>query len=340
LSALSGLYGRVTQLHRVWYERHPHRRRALARPVISIGNLVIGGSGKTPAAAAVARLLGEAGERPAILSRGYARRRSADGVVVVSDGRQVLEPTARSGDEPQMLARALPGVVVLVSPDRYLAGRLAERRFGCTCHVLDDGFQHLRLARDVDLVLVAPDDVNERVLPSGRLREPLGAARAADALLVTGSNEEVGEVAAALRCDVAFRVDRRYDIPRLIHPFGQPLTISGRRAIAVAAVARPGRFFAALRSQGWEVAREMAFRDHRWFTPQDMGAIRNAARDTNADVILTTEKDAMRLLGYSLVEAAWAYLPMELLIEPRERFAIWLDRRLALARDRRPTEAA
>ena len=84
---------------------------------------------------------------------------------------RVLEPVERSGDEPQMLARALPGMPVLVSPDRYLAGRLAERRFGCTVHLLDDGFQHLQLARTIDLLLVSPGDLDERVLPSGRLRE-------------------------------------------------------------------------------------------------------------------------------------------------------------------------
>ena len=140
MNALSAIYGRVAQFRRSWYERDPSRRRRLARPVISVGNLVVGGAGKTPIVAAVARVLQQAGHRPAILSRGYGRRRRADGVVVVSDGVRVLVPAAESGDEPQMLARSLSGVPVLVAADRYLAGRLAEAQFQASVLLLDDGF--------------------------------------------------------------------------------------------------------------------------------------------------------------------------------------------------------
>src|SRR5204863_6685133 len=126
-------------------------------PIVSIGNIAMGGRGKTPLVAHVARLLVAAGERPAILSRGYARADRADGVVVVSDGDHLQADVARGGDEPFMLARQLPGVAVLVAEDRALAGRLAERAFGVTVHLLDDGFQHLQLARDADIVLVDPE---------------------------------------------------------------------------------------------------------------------------------------------------------------------------------------
>src|SRR5687768_14277849 len=162
---------------RAWYARHPEARRRLSSPVISVGNLAVGGSGKTPVVAMLARWLVSRGERPAILTRGYGRRHAADGVLVVSDRDRVIEPVARSGDEPQMLARALAGVPVLVSSNRYLAGRLAEGRFDCTVHLLDDGFQHFALERDVDLLLVSRDDLDDTVLPGGRLREPLEAAR-------------------------------------------------------------------------------------------------------------------------------------------------------------------
>jgi tetraacyldisaccharide 4'-kinase len=155
LRFLSRLYGRAAQSRRAWYGRHPDRVRHLARPVISVGNLVVGGSGKTPVVDTIARLLLAAGEHPVILSRGYGRRRQADGVVVVSDGQSIRVPVEESGDEPQMLARALAGVPVLVSPDRYLAGCLAERRFGCTVHLLDDGFQHVQLARDINLLVMS-----------------------------------------------------------------------------------------------------------------------------------------------------------------------------------------
>jgi len=159
---LSTAYARVAQLRRAWYAR-PGRRRRLTHPVISVGNLSMGGSGKTPVVAALARLLRQRGERPVILTRGYGRRDKREGVVVVSDGERVLEPVERSGDEPQLLARTLPGVPVLVGADRYLAGVFAARHFAATVSILDDGFQHVQLERDVDLLLVSVDDLNDRV---------------------------------------------------------------------------------------------------------------------------------------------------------------------------------
>jgi tetraacyldisaccharide 4'-kinase len=153
--------------------------------VVSVGNLSVGGSGKTPVVAYLARLLLEAGEHPSILTRGYARRAPRDGVTVVSDPARVLASVEAAGDEPLMLARALPGVPVLAGANRFLSGRLSEARFGTTVHLLDDGFQHMMLRRDVDLLLVNEDDLRDGVIPAGRLREPLSAASCADAVLVT-----------------------------------------------------------------------------------------------------------------------------------------------------------
>jgi tetraacyldisaccharide 4'-kinase len=310
----------------------PSRARSLAQPVISVGNLVVGGSGKTPVVAAIARLLVERGERPSILSRGYGRIGGEDGVVVVSTPDGVIEPVSRSGDEPQMLARALPGVPVIVSADRYLAGALAERRFGCSVHILDDGYQHLQLRRDIDLLLVCKSDLDERLLPSGRLREPLGAAAAADALLVTGDDDDVEEIASSLGKTVAFLVVAEFDEPRPVPPSGDAVA-GGRRAVAVAGIARPQRFFAAARAQGWDVVREMAFRDHHWFDRGDVERIRAAAAEAGADVVLTTEKDAMRLADRrDLGPPGWMYLPMHVGIESGQAFRAWLDDRLAAAR--------
>jgi tetraacyldisaccharide 4'-kinase len=331
LNALSVLYGGVAQLRRAWYERVPSRAKSLGRPVISVGNLVVGGSGKTPVVAALARLLVERGERPAILSRGYGRRSHEDGVVVVSNGERVLEPVERSGDEPQMLARALPGVPVIVSPDRYLAGTLAERQFGCTVHLLDDGYQHLQLHRDIDLLLISKSDLDERVLPFGRLREPIRAALAADALIVTGSEDDVEEVAATLGKDVVFRVVPEFGKPRAVHADGGAVAVTGRRAVAVAGIARPERFFAAARGQGWDVVRELPYRDHHWFEARDIEMITAAATETGADVILTTEKDAVRLAPVSN-GIPWAYLPMDVAIESATKFSAWLAHRLDACR--------
>jgi tetraacyldisaccharide 4'-kinase len=334
LSALEALYGRMARLRRAWYTNRPHRRRQLQRPVVSVGNLVVGGSGKTPVVAALARMLLDMGERPAVLSRGYGRRRSADGVVVVSDGSRVLEPVESSGDEPHMLARALRGVPVLVSPDRYLAGRLAEKHFGCTVLLLDDGYQHVQLDRDLDLLLVAPGDLAERVLPWGPLREPLDAAHGADALLVPASLEEAGRVATALGVRRVFGVTIQYDPPRPLDPRGEtPSSIAGRRLVAVAAIARPRRFFDAVRARGGDLVHELEFPDHHWFTAADVERASRVARDAHAEFIVTTEKDAVRLDGIGS-DVPWVALPMSVVIEPRALFEEWLRGRLTAARAR------
>jgi tetraacyldisaccharide 4'-kinase len=319
LNPLSAVYGRVARLRRSWYRQRPHAVRRLERPVISVGNLVVGGSGKTPVVAAIARLLRDMGHRPSVLSRGYARKHKADGVVVVSNGDGVLESVERAGDEPLMLAQALPGTPVLVSADRYLAGRLAETRFGCTVHILDDGFQHLQLARTIDVLLVSPGDLAERVLPSGRLREGLDAAGGADALLVSGTPDDVGRVATALNVATAFRVESRFASLRPLGEGEAPVP-AGARVVAVAGIARPERFFRALRDQGWNVVAELAFADHHWYTQRDLADINNAAQEARARIIVTTEKDAVRVGE----QAWWAALPMRVVIEPADEFASWL----------------
>jgi tetraacyldisaccharide 4'-kinase len=339
LNPFSAVYGTAARLRRDWYAKHPASRRRLACRVVSVGNLVVGGSGKTPVVAAVASLLRDRGEKPAILSRGYARRETVDGVTVVSDGHRVLETVERSGDEPLMLARQVTGVPVLVSPDRYAAGTLAHSRFSSTVVVLDDGFQHLQLERDVDLLLVDPADLDEHLLPFGRLREPLDAARTANAVLVHGDLDQASRVGAALGARTVFAVSRQYGAPRLVSPWGEPLPeTGGRRAVAVAGIARPGRFFDGLRERGWDVVRELAFRDHRWFSEADLTRIADAARDTRADVIVTTEKDAVRLEGWHTTGPALAFLPMRAIVAPADRFAECVLGQLAstLASSERP----
>jgi tetraacyldisaccharide 4'-kinase len=320
LSLLSASYGHIARIRRSWYERHPQSRRSLDRPVISVGNLSVGGSGKTPIVAALARMLLESGQRPAILSRGYARRRARDGVVVVSDGTRVLEPVENSGDEPQMLARALRNVPVLVCADRHLAGRLAERQFGATVMLLDDGFQHFALGRNVDVLVMPTSDLDDAVLPSGRLREPLDAASSADCVLVPGSDDDVSRVAATFDRMPVFRVVNHFGPLQGVDASG----VSARRVVAVAGIARPKRFFQALRGLGYDLAQELPFPDHHWYSSHDLERIRTVAGDTNADLIVTTEKDAVRLAP----EAGWAVLPMAAVIEPVERFSSWLRERL------------
>lgn len=327
------MYGAAAAWRRRWY-RDSSRRRTLTQPVVSIGNLRVGGSGKTPIAGFIARLLAESGERPAVLTRGYARRRHGDGVTVVSDGRSTCAALDEAGDEPLMLAQALPRIPVLVSDDRYLAGCLAERRFGATVHILDDGFQHLNLNRDVDLLLVSEEDLQDRPLPAGRLRERLDAAAAADAALVTAGYDSAAErVARTLKIATAFRVTRSIAAPRFITGNHDSVVVpAGSRVFAVTAIARPDRFVADLSAVGWEVAGTLTFPDHHQFTRRDIGRIGHAARTAASAIVLTTEKDAVRFQRCNLGDLPIASIPLVVGVEPHDAFRDWLLARIHLRR--------
>jgi tetraacyldisaccharide 4'-kinase len=326
IRALSAAYGAAAAWRRRWYDADPSRRRRLTRPVISVGNLGVGGSGKTPAVEYVVRLLRDAGERPAILIRGYARRVSPPGVTVVSDGERVCATLPLAGDEALMLAAALPGVPVLVGADRYLSGRLAERQFGVTVHVLDDGFQHLPLARDVDLLLVSEDDLADRPLPAGRLRERLDAARHADAALVTAGYDTAAErVARSLGIETAFRVTRTITAPHTLASPPEPVVVPpGARVFVVTGIAKPDRFLADVAAAGWEIAGSMTFRDHYPFGDADVRRIAAAAKHAASAIVLTTEKDAVRLAACDLSDLPIASVPLAIAIEPAVAFREWL----------------
>jgi tetraacyldisaccharide 4'-kinase len=337
IRAASSLYGAATTWRRQWYARHPSRQRHLGRPVVSIGNLTVGGSGKTPVAEYVARLLVEHGERPAILTRGYGRRVSTAGVTVVSDGTTVRATIDTAGDEPLMLAQALAGVSVLVGADRYLSGRLAEDRYGATVHVLDDGFQHLAIARDVDLLLVSEEDLTDLPFPAGRLREPLAAAASADALLVTaGYPAAVERIARALHATTSFGLTRVLGAPRRIaSPRDSVVVPPDSRVFALAGIARPTRFFSDVESAGWRVVGTLAFRDHHRFSQRDIRRIARAAKASAAAIVLTTEKDAVRLAACELGDLPIASVPLRATIDPADAFRDWL---LARIRDASRTQ--
>jgi tetraacyldisaccharide 4'-kinase len=314
-------------------------------PVISVGNIGVGGRGKTPAVAEIARLLIAAGERPAILSRGYARRIREDGVVVVSDGRHLLSDVERSGDEPMMLARAVPDAAVFVCEQRRLAGVLAERIFHCTVLILDDGFQHREMARDVDIVIVTHGDLTDRVMPFGRLRQPVGALGAADAIVIdegfdadSGRRPEFGRrdvlpdvLPPSLRDKPAFTLRRSTGTLQPLEP-DRPWPSSPVPLLAVAAIAEPDRFRLSLESLGWPIADFVAYRDHHWFTPRDLDRLADRAARAGAVAAVTTTKDAMRLLVHRPLPIPFAHLPLEVRLEPAAVFGPWLLSRLAEAR--------
>lgn len=326
-----------------------YRRRAarvdpqaarLARPVISIGNISMGGRGKTPLAGLVARLLVEAGERPAILSRGYGRTIADAGVTIVSDGHvgadgrtdtSRLADLAHSGDEPLMLARMVPGAAVLVCEQRALAGMLAETALGCTVHILDDGFQHHVLQRDVDIVLLAAADFTDRVVPFGRLREPLDALSDADAIVIDGgcgtgaTKDTCASVLATLKPRPVFTLQRQLGAPT-------ETLAPGARVVAVAGIATPQRFFDALTAQGWAVAETLPFKDHHVFSDSDARSISAAASRSGAAAVVATSKDMVKLSTLGPWPVPLIEIPLEVSVTPADKFREWLLQTLAAAR--------
>ncbi|MBA2305394.1 MAG: tetraacyldisaccharide 4'-kinase [Acidobacteria bacterium] len=322
---ISALYAAVARRRREWYAARPESRRRLRHPVISIGNIAAGGRGKTPFAATVARMLIELGERPAILSRGYARTQPEDGAVVVRDAEAIRADLARSGDEPLMLARQLPGAIVVACADRFLAGRLAEHHLGATVHVLDDGFQHFQLDRDIDIVLVSGDDVaGASTFPRGRLREPPDVLVAADAVVIVDGGELPASHAPS------FRAVRRNG--PVVFEAATDSSEPGR-VFAVAGIANPRRFFDAVAGAGWVIAGERVFPDHHAFSPREVREVFSGALAIDAVAVLTTEKDYVRLLPHRPFPMRVGYLPFTMEPEPREPFRRWLVSSMAAARD-------
>ena len=301
--------------------------------VVSVGNIAFGGRGKTPAVAHVSRLLIDMGEKPAVLSRGYGRRRVEDGVVVVSDGRRLLADLDRAGDEPLMLAKELPGVPVLVCDQRAIAGALARHAFGATALVLDDGFQHRQMARDVDLVLVRPEDLQGRRAPFGLLRGSPSALRRADALIWT--EDRTSEVVLHSKSENDLR--GRFSLVQRPSPLPVP---SGSRVYLLAGIARPDRFTRAAIDAGYEVAGAWAPGDHHRYTTADVARIAREAEASGAAGVLTTSKDAVRLLPLRPLPFALFEWPLRVTIEPADRFFAWLKERRDEARHVHPAQAA
>jgi tetraacyldisaccharide 4'-kinase len=318
------LYAQAARARRRWFERHPQARRRLKQPVISIGNLSVGGTGKTPLVAALSRWLLDRGERPAILSRGYRRRDNADGVIVVSDGRRVLADVNRSGDEPLMLARQVDGAIVTVCENRFLAGLVAERRLGATVHVLDDGFQHVQLARNLDVLMTRPGEVaSGRVLPFGRLREAADAAARAHLLVVVDADD------VAARSEAwTLGISQAVGATRLLR-----LNPTAPDVIAIAGIADPEQFFDSLRLAGWQVARAIPFADHHRYTQMDVARLAEMLRQTGASAVVTTEKDEARLEPLAPLPFACIAVPMTLEIESWDVVTASIEQALERARE-------
>jgi tetraacyldisaccharide 4'-kinase len=302
LSALTGGYRGLLGTRDWLYSHGVLRSRTLACPVVSIGNVTVGGTGKTPAVELAAQTLAELGRRVAIVSRGY--RRQSSGIQIVADTASVRIDPAEAGDEPFLLARRLPGVVVVVGTNRYAAAHLAVERFGVTAIVLDDGFQHRTLAKDVEIVMVRTRNPwgNGQLLPHGPLREPLTALARAALIVAAGAEQHedleeihqaVGRYAPGVPVIAARYVPVEcWEASRLRpHP---PQVLAGRRLVAFAGLASPEGFSRTLEALRVEVPHFETFVDHHWYSAADLAALDVRAAALGAEGLVTTEKDWVR----------------------------------------------
>lgn len=306
MSLLASIYGAIVRTKNALHERGTLRSRRLQGPVVSIGNLAVGGSGKTPFVILLGELLKARGVEFDVLSRGYGRTTS--GVLLVDPHGKPQE----FGDEPLLIARRL-GVPVVVGEKRYEAGQFAEAQFGVRLHLLDDGFQHRDLARDLDLVLVNATDFEDRLLPAGRLREPLTALKRTDVVVM---EEGVPYPARKLGRKVIWRVRRGVSIPSL-----------PPRVAAFCGVARPERFFGQLRTAGVVAAVELAFSDHHAYTEKDVRDLLELKETKNCAALITTEKDLINLQGFAgRLEPLFAAAVTMELVEPEPALSLLMDR--------------
>lgn len=295
-------YGWILSV-RSWLYRHGwFTQRRLPARVVGVGNLTLGGTGKTVLVASLAQWLRDRGFRVGIISRGYRGRGS--GIRVVSEGRGALLAVEEAGDEPYLLAQTLPGVPVVVGPDRYEAGRLAMERFQCQYLLLDDAFQNLTLAKDLEILLMNARDPwgTGKLFPAGVLREPLSALGRADWIVLTRAEPgEAKSLTGAIR-----RYNSRAPIivaayaPSELIVWGDPDPLPvehmvGRRCLGFVGIADPSSFETVVRAGGATLLELHSFRDHHPYSQKDLERLETRARALGAAALLTTEKDAVRL---------------------------------------------
>lgn len=334
LTLPAAIYGAAVRRRNRYYD-DPRRAIRVPMPVLSVGNLAVGGTGKTPLVAWLVGRLQERGRKPAVVTRGYGGR-AGRGPLSVSLGDGPLVASSICGDEPWLLGRRLRGALVIAGSDR-VAGAAFARSRGADVVVLDDGFQHRRLHRDLDLVLLdgARPFGNGRLLPAGPLREPVDSLRRADVVVVTRTapGEDVSAVARALAeidaaCAVVRAGHRRVgfvDVDGM--PVARPV-----RAVAFCGIATPDGFRRDLQEEGVDLAGFLAFPDHHPWAAEDIRRLRDAALSQNA-ALATTEKDLARLdpPARAALAAAVVALAIEAVVHDEDALLSRVDRALATA---------
>jgi tetraacyldisaccharide 4'-kinase len=330
-----GVAFRGTAYRRGWCKTY-----RLDRPVVSVGNLTVGGAGKTPLVKFIAQRLLNRGWNPSILTRGYGRDRGA-AMVVLEPSPERRVDAREVGDEPALLAKALPEVPILICTDRYRAGCLAEERFAVDAHLLDDGFQHWALERDVDIVAldVTQEFSDWALLPAGRLREPCSALERAHLVVLTRTElgdapalqERVRRINPRARVFLSMTALRGFVDAKTGGPF--PVQdLRGKPLCAFCGIGNPEAFFANVRQWGFSAVAEEVFPDHHVYSPADLVYLAARARKAGAAALLTTEKDVVNFPPGWTCEIPVAAGVIEIEIREAEAFEDALLGRLEAAR--------
>ncbi len=307
---LSPLYSAAMKLRALLYQKNILTSQRLEVPVISVGNLSMGGTGKTPMVIYLGRFLAERGFRPAVVSRGYHGKAKGP-VNIVSDGNQILMQPYEAGDEPVLISTRLPGTVVATGKKRSLVGEEVIRAHDCNLVLMDDGFQHLKLDRDIDLVLFDADHFagNSRVFPGGELREPVSALHRCDAFIITGVTEynlgRAGKCEELLqerfggkpvyKMSPTYSNFYRYDIsPSSINKSVVARSDIPEYLFAFSGIAQADRFYKMAEQQGITLAGRKSFRDHHLYGADDIMNLTHLAIQAGAEGFLSTEKDIVK----------------------------------------------
>ena len=325
LCLLSLPYGGAVRIRSLFYSLGLLKRKKLPCPVISVGNITVGGTGKTPLTMALGKGLLERGIQVAILSRGYKGKKTSE--PVVSDGKTIFLSPKESGDEPFLMAQSCMGIPVLIGKDRFVNGQIALQRFGIQGVVLDDGYQHLPLHRDINILLIDSHIGfgDYHLLPRGILREPLSHLRRAHLLILTKVEDpRTCQPLEKKICEIhpSSRVfHSHYEPAGLVGPKEEQeelQLLKGKKILALSGIADPNYFSSLLRKCGMEIVREAIFPDHYLYTTKDLSFIEEKSK--GVDCIVTTEKDMVKLRKLNIDHLPLRALRIELKIWEEKEF--------------------
>lgn len=300
---LAMAYSGGVTVRRKLYSSKLRPTRKLPCRVLSVGNLTMGGSGKTPAVISIAGTLAGNGVKTAVISRGYKGEYTSR-AAIVSDGESIFMGPREAGDEPCMIAETLPSVPVIVGRDRYSAGMLAWEEFGVRAVVLDDGYQQLGLVKDLNILVVNSKSTRGelRLFPLGALREPLSQVSRADVILYTkcdGAGEPPLLPATGVEKPVFYSRYRTKGLRKIgDRSLIPPGNATGKRILAFCGIADPASFLSSLKEMGLAIADFITYPDHYRYTPADLAELTNKSNTAGAEMIITTEKDAVKIREY------------------------------------------